>query len=159
MDLVAPRDAEQLMNLAEFTKDLRGAIERMPEAREAGLRKAAELVRDEAKALIGAEDDAWSPLADSTVEEKERLGFTGKVSSTDPLLRTGELRASIKVGHVTPEHAIVGTDDPIVRFQEFGTERIPPRPFIGMALHREKDKIEAALGMALIANLRGREHG
>ena len=147
------------MNLAEFTNALKGAAERMPAAREAGLRKAAEIVRDEAKALIGTEAEAWAPLADSTVEEKERLGFTGKVSSTDPLLRTGELPASIKVSEVTPEHAIVGTDDPIARYQEFGTDRIPPRPFIGTALHRERDKIEAALAAPLIANLRGGRDG
>lgn len=147
------------MNLAEFTRALEGAQQRHTAAREQALRAAAVLVRDEAKALIGTEDEAWPPLADSTIEEKQRLGFTGKVSGTDPLLRTGEYRASIQVGDVTPEHSFVGTDDPIARFQEFGTSRIPPRPVIGTAIFREEEKIKATIGEAMIMNLRGREHG
>lgn len=144
------------MNLAEFSRALRAAVERQPAAREAALRKAAELVRDEAKDLIGTEYAGWPALADSTVEEKQALGYTGKVSSTDPLLRTGELRASIQVGDVTPEHAMVGSDDPIATYQEFGTARIPPRPFIGAAVHRETDKINAAIGEIITASIRGR---
>lgn len=88
----------------------------------------------EAKALIGHELEEWPPLAPSTIAEKRRLGFTGQVSETDPLLRTAQLRDSISAdAEATPSGAIgmVGSDDPASVFQEFGTSRIPPRPFIG----------------------------
>ena len=50
----------------------------------------------EAKDFIGHELAEWKPLAPSTIAEKERLGFTGQVSATDPLLRTGDMRDSIE---------------------------------------------------------------
>lgn len=147
------------MDMRTFTEKMREAAARMPAVKLAALRKAGEMVRDEAKGLIGTEDQAWAPLADSTVEEKQRLGYVGKVSATDPLLRTGELRASIQVGEVTPEHVTVGSDDPIAAYQEFGTTKIPPRPFIGTALFREEHKIEAEIGEAIAHSLRGLTHG
>ena len=143
----------------EFTRTLQGVLQRHAEVKALALRRVAEHVRDEAQALIGTEDESWPALADSTVEEKQRLGYTGRVSATDPLLRTGELRASIQVGEVTPERSVVGTDDPIAAFQEHGTSRIPPRPFIGTAVFREHDKILAVIGETLTAGLKGRHDG
>ena len=143
------------MTIEQFVRELERVVERQPLAREKSLRKAAEIVRDDAKDLIGQEYAGWPELAESTIEEKQRLGYTGKVSSTDPLLRTGEYRASIQVGDVTPEHAFTGTDDPIAPYQEFGTGRIPARPAIGAAIFRKKEAIEEAIGHSLIANLRG----
>ena len=105
--------------------------------------------------MIGTEDEAWVPLAAATVEEKTRLGYVGVVSATDPLLRTGQLRASIEVGDVSPTRADVGTDDPVAPYLEFGTSRIPPRSFIGSALFRRKPEIEAAVGEAAVRLLRG----
>lgn len=88
----------------------------------------------EAKAVIGHELPEWAALAPSTIAQKQRLGYTGQVSDTDPLLRTGKLRESIHsetdtVGIRTV--AVVGSDDPVAADQEFGTSRIPARPFIG----------------------------
>lgn len=144
------------MNLRAFADHIRRVREEMPETKTVALRRGAETVRDAAKDLIGTETDVWAPLADATVEEKQRLGFTGKVSATDPLLRTGELRASIQVREVTPEHALVATDDPIAGFQEFGTTRIPPRPFIGTAVFQQEHHVVAEMGEVLTAGLRNR---
>ena len=147
------------MTPAEFTRTLQGIVQRHAEAKTLALRRVAEHVRDEAQALIGTEDESWPALADSTVEEKQRLGYTGRVSATDPLLRTGELRASIQVGEVTPERSVVGTDDPIAAFQEHGTSRIPPRPFLGTAVFREEEKLKAFIGETLTVALRGKTDG
>lgn len=89
-----------------------------------------------AQGMIGEEIAQWAALAASTVEEKSRLGYTGRVSATDPLYRTGELRLSIKFS-VAPGTLTLGTNDPIAAFQEFGTARIPPRPFIGATMFRD----------------------
>ena len=144
------------MNLRAFSDQIRRVRDEMPETRTLALRRMAERVRDRAKDLVGHENEAWAPLAESTIEEKQRLGYTGKVSATDPLLRTGEYRASIQVGEVTPDHSIVGTDDPIAPFQEHGTATIPPRPAIGAAVFQEEHAGLREMGEVLTARLRDR---
>lgn len=94
--------------------------------------------------------DEWPELAESTQQERERLGFT----PNDPLLRTGDLRDSI--GHrVGDFEAEIGSDNEIMVFQEFGTERIPPRPVLGPAAERNHDAILAELGGAVVAGILG----
>lgn len=94
------------------------------------LQESAELIRDEAKRVIGTYDYGWPPLADKTVERK---------GADTPLLETGEMRDSIECavhGHV----AIVGTDDPKAKFHELGTVHVPPRSFLrGAAMAKEHE--------------------
>ena len=98
---------------------------------------------------VGAFDE-WAELAESTQTERERLGFT----PNDPLLRTRGLRDSIehRVGDLEAE---IGSDSDIMVYQEFGTERIPPRPVLGPAAERNHDAILAALGGAVVAGIIG----
>lgn len=94
-------------------------------------------VEAHAKDLIGRENPEWPPLAESTIAEKTQLGYTGQVSATDPLLRTGDLRASISSSAEMTgigAEGVVGSDSEIAKFQEIGTSRIPPRPFLGLAM-------------------------
>jgi hypothetical protein len=107
-----------------------------------GVRNAAEIVQTEAKGLIGQENvevagGAWPDLAESTVVEKARLGYVDQVSPTDPLLRTGELRASIQM-QAEGNEAAVGSDDPVAVYQELGTSKIPARSFLGGAAFRKE---------------------
>ena len=150
---MAGRVAE--LTLAGFIAELRTIAQREPAFQEATLRKCADEIRDQARAMIGTEDEAWPALADATIAEKERLGYVGSVSATDPLLRTGELRDSIEVRRVDAERAIVASDDPVLAYQEFGTARIPPRPVIGAVLLRSKAKLESLIGEAAVRFLRG----
>lgn len=88
---------------------------------------------EEARALIGQELPEWPPLTARTIAEKQRLGYTGQISETDPLLRTGQLKASISAeseATTTGAVGIVGSDDKIAAYQELGTSKLPPRPFI-----------------------------
>lgn len=78
-------------------------------------------------------------LAQSTVERK---GFER------PLYETGALRDSIE--HVVMREGnevvgYVGTNDPIAKYHEFGTSRIPARPFLSAAAMRQEDKIHAMI--------------
>lgn len=103
----------------------------------------------EAKAMIGHELPEWPPLAPSTVAEKARLGFTGQVSDTDPLLRTGRLRDSIKaeaeaIGYLV--EGVIGSDDSVAADQELGTSKIPPRPFLAPAMMSVEPRAATALG-------------
>lgn len=96
--------------------------------------------------------DAWPELAESTKDERERLGFT----PDDPLLRSGDLRDTIKHRTANLETEI-GSDSDVMVYQEFGTERIPPRPVLGPAAERNHDAILATLGGAVVAGILGSE--
>ena len=120
----------------------------------AGLHVVASHIEKDAKEKIGHYQDAtgpfgaWEPLAESTEDEKARLGYP-----TDaPLLRSGDLRDSIQ-HEVAGLEAVVGSKSEIAAYQEFGTDRIPPRPFIGPAAFENKDKIQRILGEATVIGL------
>jgi HK97 gp10 family phage protein len=91
---------------------------------------------------------AWATLAESTEAEKARLGYPADA----PLLREGDLRDSIS-HEVTGLDAVVGSTSPIAPFQEFGTSKMPPRPFIGPAAFERKKEIETVLGAVLVAGV------
>jgi HK97 gp10 family phage protein len=93
---------------------------------------------------------AWTPLAPATIDDRIAKGF----SPDEPLLRTGEMRDSIK-HEVDGLEAIIGSQSPIAAYQEFGTEKIPPRPFIGPAAFESKKQIEAILGIAIVTAIAG----
>ncbi len=112
-----------------------------------------EHVADDARAMIGTERPEWAALAESTVEEKTRLGYVGQVSGTDPLLRTGELRGSIESaaerrGNVI--EGVVGSTSKIATFLENGTSKIPARPFLAGAMIQSQPVMEESLGMFMV---------
>lgn len=102
-----------------------------------------------ARDMIGRENPQWPPLADTTIDEKTRLGYGGQVSATDPLLRTGALRESIdfNVDDVARGIAItLGSDDKVALYQELGTTTIPPRPFLSTAQMESVEPATKLLG-------------
>jgi len=109
---------------------------------------------DEAKQLLvrrirarfdaqrGPDNSAWEPLKPRTVEIKKRIGAP---KPQQALYRFGALRDSIGVirgrnaGLLTSNTGLgfrVGVTDPEVawyaRVQNYGTDRIPARPFMGL---------------------------
>lgn len=119
-----------------------------------GLKKCAVAIDTTAKAEFGvyqAETGAfaaWAPLAQSTQEERMRLGYT----PNDPLLREGGLRAT--VGHtVSGTEAVIGSGSDVMVHQELGTPTIPPRAVLGPAAIRNKALIEKTLGLAVAKGL------
>lgn len=111
-----------------------------------------------AKSEFGDYQDAvgpfpeWAELAESTKEERVRLGFT----ENDPLLRTGELRDSID-HYVEELEVTIGTPSEIAEYHEFGTSKMPPRPFMGPALVRNHDTIIDKLGGAVVRGMIGED--
>lgn len=102
-----------------------------------------ELVKEDARHQIGHYQLGWKSLAESTVLDKIRAGFATP-GDDRPLLRTGEMRDSIECEPLT-NGFVVGSKDPVAAYQEFGTSRIPPRPFIGPALFHQMPAIEKKL--------------
>ena len=93
---------------------------------------------------------AWAPLAESTEEEKARLGYP-----TDaPLLRSGDLHDSF-THEQQGDEGIVGSTDPKMVYHEAGTSRMPPRPVVAPALFKNRKKIESLLGDATFEVIKG----
>ena len=138
-----------LINLLDFAAELGKVSAVMLVEQHLGLEEAAKIVEAEAKRRIGRDDNGWPPLAQATIDYKSEHGFTGRVSATDPVLRTGELRDSIE--HTVGElEAVVGTDNDHAIYQELGTSKAPPRPFLGPAAIAKSDEIALEIGAHII---------
>lgn len=124
-------------------------------AAEHALEKSAVLIEKTAKEELGYYLDAvgpfpaWDQLADSTIAHHNRFG----VGDT-PLVLTGELYASIEHESAGSE-AVIGSKMEIAAYQEFGTEKIPPRPFMGPAVFVNKEKIEKIMAHGMVEGLIG----
>lgn len=123
-----------------------------------GLERVAKHIEKTAKAEFGVYQNeqgsfpAWPELADSTKDDRARLGYT----ENDPLLRSGELRDTI--GHeVHGLEAVIGSTDEKMVFHEFGTSKMPARPVLGPAAFTSKSAIEKLVGAALVAGLIGKD--
>ena len=122
----------------------------------AGLKHVAREIEKTAKEEIGVYQSevgpfpSWPALAEATVDDRIRQGY----SPDEPLLRTGDLRESIK-HEVKGLEAIIGSDSPIAAYQEFGTDKIPPRPFIGPAAFHNKKTIIETIGLASVRGIAG----
>ncbi|MDB5083311.1 MAG: hypothetical protein JWN30_197, partial [Bacilli bacterium] len=66
----------------------------------------------------------------------------------------GQLRNSIMV-KVTGLTGVIGTNNPLAPHHEFGTHKIPPRPFLRPALFEEQDFIKKQLKEAIAKTLAG----
>ncbi len=94
------------------------------------LKRAAEILEEDAKDAIGSYRYGWPQLAEATKRDRVAKGFP----ENEPLLRTGEFRDSI--GHVVvgDSDAYVGTNDARGKLFELGTRHMPPRPVFGGAV-------------------------
>lgn len=124
------------------------------ESQREALDRAAAVVQKEAKSLIGEYQPAnspfaaWAELADATKEDRASQGFP----DNEPLLRTGEMRDSIK-RVASNEMAVVGSNEDKAVYQEMGTAKIPPRSFLGMAAMNKRDEIGNILGRSVMGML------
>jgi HK97 gp10 family phage protein len=146
-------------SLISFSKYLKNVAVKEIVFIHSGLEKCAKLIEDSAKDEIGhlqpevGPFPAWSPLTQSTISEKIRLGYVYN-EDYNPLYRTGELQASIS-HTVNANEALIGSTSPIMIYHEFGTYKMPMRPVIGPAAYKNKYNIEAILGSSIIAAFGG----
>jgi len=95
---------------------------------------------------------AWAELAEFTVQDRLAQHY----SPDEPLLRDGTLRDSI-THEVEGLEAVIGSDSDIAVWQELGTVKIPPRPFLGTAAFHDAHFAVATVGAAAVAALGGEE--
>ena len=147
------RDFEDISSFAAF---LEKVMLTMPVAQHQGLDQAAAIIQAEAKREIGEYQDAvgpfeeWQELADFTKQDRVAQGFP----ENEPLLRTGALRESIERS-ADASTAYVGSDSQIAEWQELGTEKIPPRSFLGGAAARKGDEAVETFAQVIVRHIEG----
>ncbi len=120
-----------------------------------GVKEFAEEVEKTAKEELGNYQpaygpfNAWDSLAESTKEDRANQGYP----EDEPLLRSGELRDSIE-HEVMGLSAIIGTKSQIGFWQEVGTDKIPPRPFMGPAYVRKVDGFMEEIGASVMRSFK-----
>lgn len=130
------------IDLRELSRIFASAANRTHTVTTAIARETGVAIRDRAKEKIGTYQEAtgdfpaWEQLAESTQEQREKAGYT----PNDPLDRTGELRESITT-RADGNGSITGTPLDKGLWMENGTEKIPPRPYLGPAAEEEMQKI------------------
>jgi len=138
------------MDLDMFAREMSFASAKIAAEIEIGFHIIVKEIEETAKEEIGVYQpavgpfEAWAPLAESTKADRVRTGYT----EDDPLERSGELKNSIE-SEVVGLAGIVGSKSEIGLWQEMGTDRIPPRPFIGPAYVRKIDPLMNAIGLAI----------
>ncbi len=153
------------MDFMQFAEMLERAAIESPLAASAALKLTLDAVTLEAKGAIGREIPEWAPLSQATLQGfrhprgfyipgKIELGYVGHESATDPLLRSGDTRASV-ANEVAGLEGVVGSRSKIALFQEMGTHNpetgdIPPRPTIGLAASRSQPVAEIFFGEAAV---------
>lgn len=141
----------EFSSIGDFLVHLAAAEVAVQAVSHRALDKAAEVIERDAKEQIGEYQpqvgpfQAWPQLADSTKEDRVRQGFT----ENEPLLRTGGLRDSIS-REVHQHQAVVGSTSDVMVYQELGTSHIPPRPVLGPAAFKSKQKIIDIVGRAVV---------
>lgn len=130
--------AKTLLEGAAFFTGLELRLER---ASKASVTRAARIIRDEARRVLGTYDYGWVPLAEATIAQKK--------TGDSPLLETGAMRKSIKYsvsGYRMHWEAHVGSNDPKALWQELGTRTIPARSFLAGAAMRKEHEIHKMCG-------------
>lgn len=98
----------------------------------------------------------WEPLTDSTKADKQRQGYVMN-SDYNPLLRTGEMRDSIKYDFNPFLHKLrLGSDSQIMLYQELGTKYIPPRSVLGLTMSQAFPVVSYTFGRMMTAWLQGK---
>lgn len=157
---------KKITSLNELARELENHSFLFKENMTVAVAQSAVKVQSTAKAKFGTYQPgvggfpAWAPLAESTIKAKERAG-----GGEDPLIghylyktggrSGGQLRNSILV-QLGGLEAAVGTNDKVAEYQEFGTSRIPPRPFLRPALYQEHEFIKMGFRKAIINTMNGR---
>ena len=133
------------LSLAGFVAFLPSLALEVEHANHSALEKAAQIVEEEAKRVIGTYDYNWPPLAESTLKNK---------TADTPLLETGEMRDSIE--HVSDhKEAQIGSNNDKAVWQELGTRTIPPRSFLAGALQHKAEEVVDIIGRDITKALAG----
>jgi phage gpG-like protein len=129
-----------------FVAHLKAVEHDLKQVEHAIVARACEMVCEEAKRVIGTYDYGWPQLSPATLAHK---------FFNTPLLETGEMRASIE-WNADGNQGFVGSNNDKAVWQELGTVKIPPRPFLAGAAMAMEEKIHKMAARAVVACIAGR---
>lgn len=126
------------LTLGGMAAILVAAQHRMENVQSTQMEKAAVLIEEEAKRVLGTYDYGWPRLSPVTIARK--------ANGDTPGIETGEMKDSVE--HVSSSTELsVGSNESKAVWFELGTSRgQPPRPFISGALVHKLDEVQALLG-------------
>lgn len=142
---------KEFSNLLDFAVHLATTAVAVRVAEHGALDRAAAIIEKDAKNRLGTYQQesgpfaAWAPLTESTMADRVHQGYT----PNDPELRSGALRDSIS-RTVEGREAAVGSTSEVMVYQELGTPTIPPRPALGPAAFENRERIQKAIGHAVL---------
>lgn len=151
---------KEYQSFGALAKAFERLSQRLPVTLELAMEASAVIVEAAAKAEIGHYQrqntgpfSSWEELKPATKKDRLQQGFT----ENDPLLRTGELYASIE--HTADFRSfVVGSTSQIMVYQELGTPTgIPPRPVLAVALYRNIETVQNTVGRTIERTLAGKE--
>lgn len=134
-----------MISCGEFSEILEKAALRVRPELIKGTKEVVEAVAIEAQSYLGHYQAGWKSLAASTLADKAAKGLP----SPSPLLRTGHMQATIESraeADGTGAMGVVGSNNLIAKYQELGTSKMPPRPFLSLAMSRAGPVIEMVFG-------------
>ena len=141
-----------MISFEDYAKFLEGSVRRVEPLIGIALARVGDHALSLATEYVGHEMPEWAPLSAGYVAQKRKDGFTGRVSATDPWLRTGETVesfAAVVEGHST----VLGSPLDKAMWNELGTSRAPPRPVLALAMRNATDFAGDAFYEAAVALL------
>lgn len=142
-------------SLGAFAAHLRHLIAGAEAVERRAVDKGSEELLTAVKEVIGVyqtDPVVWPALAESTVDERVRQGFT----PDEPLKRSGQYADSFEREVKDHRHAVVGTHDERAAALEYGYKRIPARPAVGAAVAQKGEGIAHGMGLTIIHYVAGR---
>lgn len=159
---MAAKDGKSVISLSDLIGKLeRIASQEIPEAKRAALSVSGKIVQEKARSLFGHYHTnpepfgEWPQLAESTQSQRKSQGW----SANDPLFRSGELRETIHHEEVSDNVEVIGSPDLIMHYQEFGTDKIPPRPVLGPAALSTGEAVTETVGIAIYEAIASKKTG
>ncbi|SDR37666.1 hypothetical protein SAMN05443245_5251 [Paraburkholderia fungorum] len=146
----------EFRSFGAFAQHLEMLAVRGPEITHLMVEAGAEEIKETAQGEIGfyqhdiAPFPDWAELSPEYEKSKVAAGFEPDA----PLLRTGEMKKSIGMS-VEGHEAVVGSNDKVLEYHEFGTDKMPPRPVLGPAAHFSKPRIFSMMAKTTFAWLAG----
>lgn len=147
----------QYSSFGAFANHLQRLAVTIPEVTHEMVKSGAKEIEETAKGMIGfyqtdiAPYPDWAPLTEKYEAEKVAAGFEPDA----PLLRSGEMQKSVR-STAEGNEAATGSNDKVLEYHEFGTDKMPPRPVLGPAAHHSTKRILSRMATTTFYFLSGR---